>query len=137
MCFYFCRDLKASSILLTSNFDARLGSLKEACRMEEGELPLCDIYCFGKVLLQLILGIDTSEEHFKISIENHVDIQTFLQSIDPSMMINEDLAKEVLGVAMLAKACLDESTLEDMSMFTILHYLKDPTKLLSQALFQR
>ncbi|KAL3515184.1 hypothetical protein ACH5RR_022086 [Cinchona calisaya] len=76
------RDIQASSILLDDEFEVRLGSLTEACTAQEKDgnqnriarflrLPKAaalgisgtsnatfayDIYCFGKVLLELITG---------------------------------------------------------------------------------
>ncbi|MCO5579027.1 hypothetical protein L7F22_032879 [Adiantum nelumboides] len=140
------RDLKASSILLTSSFDARLSSFNEAHTLTEGELPLYDIHCYGRLLLDLIFdsymidGIHM-KEFFDINknlngppydLSNN---STFFQLLDPSMMVQKDFEKQILGVTFLAKRCVEVRASKSISMFTVAKLLQDPEEILNSKWF--
>ncbi|KAH7423241.1 hypothetical protein KP509_12G046000 [Ceratopteris richardii] len=54
------RSIQASSILLDKGFEIKLGSLGDVHKMEYGEQPVYDIYCYGRLLLDLISGLNIS-----------------------------------------------------------------------------
>lgn len=130
------RNIQASNIFLTRNFDIKLASLSEAQTLEKGAMPVYDVYCFGKVLLDLISGLNISgssgdpfAESWMLKALPLIGLQTkdsFLELTDASMILEEDLANEVLAVAILAKACLDPRCLQSLSMITVLNFLRNP-----------
>ncbi|MCO5596484.1 hypothetical protein L7F22_050547 [Adiantum nelumboides] len=131
------RDLKASSILLTSSFNARLSSFNEAHTLTKGELPLYDIHCYGRLLLHLIFGSNVIDGiHMKEFFDSKGNLNgppydlsndsTFFQLLDPSMMVQKDCVKQILGVAFLAKRCVEVRASTSISMFTVAKLLRDP-----------
>ncbi|KAH7424690.1 hypothetical protein KP509_11G019600 [Ceratopteris richardii] len=133
------RDLTASSILLTDEFDIRMGYLEEARILDRGEAPAHDIYSYGKLLLQLVFGCETTrniqpEDILGIippDLNDFMDLSNnpnqnsaFLHLIDPSLDLNEDLMKQVLGVASIAKSCMQACT--KLSMDDISRLIQDP-----------
>ncbi|KAL3538973.1 hypothetical protein ACH5RR_002339 [Cinchona calisaya] len=156
------RDVQASSILLDDKFEVRLGSLSAVCaqgwnihhsRISKLQLPktskqgtsgtlsvTCayDVYCFGKVLLELVTG------KLGISGSSHTAIKDWLAQIspfiniyekdlvtrivDPSLIIDEDLLEEVWAIAVVAKFCLNPKPSGRPLMRYILKALKNPLK---------
>ncbi|KAM7462746.1 hypothetical protein LguiA_030867 [Lonicera macranthoides] len=154
-------DVQASSILLDEKFEVRLGSLSGVCAQEEDahqiritnllRLPqsskqsapvtpalTCahDVYCFGKVLLELVtgeLGISASTDGTRkewleqtihcISIS---DKELVTKIVDPSLLIDEDLLEEVWAMAVLAKSCLNPKPSRRPLMKYILKALENP-----------
>ncbi|KAF2305922.1 hypothetical protein GH714_008885 [Hevea brasiliensis] len=130
------RDVQASSILLDDKFEVRLGSLSEVCP-QDGDIhqnritrsseqgtsgsvtATCayDIYCFGRVLLELVTGkvgmSASSEAHLKEWLEQTLpcisiyDKELVTKIVDPSLIIDEDLLEEVWAMAIVARSCLN------------------------------
>ncbi|XVE94710.1 hypothetical protein REPUB_Repub02eG0032200 [Reevesia pubescens] len=159
------RDVQASSILLDDKFEVRLGSLSEV-RSQEGDTHqnvltrllwkpqtsepgasgsgssstncAYDVYCFGRVLLELItgkLGIGKAEDASTkewleqtlpcISI-NEKELVTNI--MDPSLIVDEDLLEEVWAMAIVARSCLNPKPSKRPSMKHILKALENPLK---------
>ncbi|CAN4107543.1 unnamed protein product [Withania somnifera] len=161
------RDVQASSILLDDKFEVRLGSLNEACA-QEGEshqnrisrllrLPqtseqgasgtpsaTCayDVYCFGKVLLELVtgkLGIsasnDTSMKEWLDGTLKYISIydkELVTNIVDPSLIIDEDLLEEVWAMAIVARSCLNPKLSKRPLMRYILKALENPLKVVRE-----
>ncbi|KAG4193731.1 hypothetical protein ERO13_A06G010000v2 [Gossypium hirsutum] len=166
------RDIQASSILLDDKFEVRLGSLSEV-HCQEGDThqkvlmrllqkpgtsepgpsgsgsasATCayDVYCFGKVLLELItgkLGIskveDTSTKEWLeqtlpcISIS---DKEMVTKIMDPSLIVDEDLLEEVWAMAIIARSCLNPKPSKRPSMKHILRALENPLKVVREESF--
>ncbi|KAL2477154.1 putative LRR receptor-like serine/threonine-protein kinase [Forsythia ovata] len=155
------RNVEASSILLDEKFEVKLGSLSEICLQRGGtrlkmitrllRLPqtskqrssdvpnaTCayDVYCFGKVLLELVtgrLGIDRldtvnlkkwlAETLPYISINNR---NLVTKIMDPSLFVDEDHLEEVWAVAIVAKACLNPKPSKRPLMRSVLKSLENP-----------
>ncbi|XP_027078148.1 probable LRR receptor-like serine/threonine-protein kinase At2g16250 [Coffea arabica] len=160
------RDIQASSILLDDRFEVRLGSLSEvyAQKRETTEsrqniisrflrLPqrrssnqgtsgtpeatwADDVYCFGKVLLQLVtgkLGISASSEAaMKVWLEQTLpyisiyDKELVAKIIDPYLFIDEDLLEEAWAVAIVARSCLNPRPSMRPLMRYVLKALENP-----------
>ncbi|XP_071697259.1 probable LRR receptor-like serine/threonine-protein kinase At2g16250 [Rutidosis leptorrhynchoides] len=161
------RDVQASSILLDDKYEVRLGSLSEVC-IQEGDshsnrftrllrLPqtseqgasgvataTCtyDVYCFGKVLLELVtgkMGISASNDpSTKELIEgilpyiNIYDKELVTNIIDPSLIIDEDLLEEVWAMAVVARSCLNPKPARRPLMRYILKALENPLKVVRE-----
>ncbi|OAY29672.1 probable LRR receptor-like serine/threonine-protein kinase At2g16250 isoform X1 [Manihot esculenta] len=161
------RDVQASSILLDDKFEVRLGSLSEVCP-QEGDthqnritrllrLPqsseqgtsgpvtaICayDVYCFGKVLLELVtgkLGMSAcSEAQLKEWLEQTLpyisiyDKELVTKIVDPSLIIDEDLLEEVWAMAIVAKSCLNPKPSKRPLMRYILKALENPLKVVRE-----
>ncbi|GFY89697.1 leucine-rich repeat protein kinase family protein [Actinidia rufa] len=161
------RDVQASSILLDDKFEVRLGSLSEFCA-QEGDahqsmitrllrLPTTseqgtsgsptatcayDVYCFGKVLLELVtgkLGISASSEaNMKNWLDgivpyiNIYDKELVTNILDPSLMIDEDLLEEVWAMAIVARSCLNPKPSRRPLMRYILKALENPLKVVRE-----
>ncbi|PIN06239.1 Serine/threonine protein kinase [Handroanthus impetiginosus] len=161
------RDVQASSILLDDKYEVRLGSLSEVCA-QEGEthpnritrllrLPqtsdqgasgtpnaTCayDVYCFGKVLLELVtgkLGISSStnatmKEWFEQTLPYIIiyDKELVTNIIDPSLVIDEDLLEEVWAMAIVARSCLNPKPTRRPLMRYILKALENPLKVVRE-----
>ncbi|KAL2477152.1 putative LRR receptor-like serine/threonine-protein kinase [Forsythia ovata] len=157
------RDIRASSILLDDKFEVRLGSLSEVC-VQEGDthqnritrllrLPqtsdlgssgmpnaTCayDVYCFGKVLLELVtgkLGISSStdatmKEWLEATLPyiSIYDKELVTNIVDPSLIIDEDLLEEVWAMAIVARSCLNPKPARRPLMRYILKALENPLK---------
>ncbi|KAL7246706.1 hypothetical protein ACSBR2_001753 [Camellia fascicularis] len=161
------RDVQASSILLDDKFEVRLGSLSQVCA-QEGEnhqskitrllrLPstceqgtfgspsaTCayDVYCFGKVLLELVtgkLGISASSEaKMKDWLEETLpyisiyDKELMTNIVDPSLIVDEDLLEEVWAMAIVAQSCLNPKPSRRPLMRHILKALESPLKVVRE-----
>ncbi|KAG8062412.1 hypothetical protein GUJ93_ZPchr0003g16622 [Zizania palustris] len=161
------RDVQASSILLDDKFEVRLGSLSEVCPQEgEGHqnvitkllrfsstadqgssgLPSAscsyDVYCFGKVLLELVtgrLGISASNEAATsdwldntLRYVNIYEKELMSKIIDPSLIIDEDHLEEVWAMAIVAKSCLNPRSSKRPPMKYILKALENPLKVVRE-----
>ncbi|CAH8386553.1 unnamed protein product [Eruca vesicaria subsp. sativa] len=160
------RDVQASSILLDDKFEVRLGSLSEVYAQGDvyqsrisrllrlpqsteasssgAENATCayDVYCFGKVLLELVtgkLGISSPdnaeakaymEEALRYISTNEKELVTKI--IDPSLMVDEDLLEEVWAMAIIAKSCLNPKPTRRPLMRHIVNALENPLKVVRQ-----
>ncbi|XP_042487177.1 probable LRR receptor-like serine/threonine-protein kinase At2g16250 [Macadamia integrifolia] len=161
------RDVQASSILLDDKFEVRLGSLSEVCT-QEGDthqnvitrllrlpqnseqgpsgLPSAtwasDVYCFGKVLLELVtgkLGISASDdastkewlEQALTCISIH-DKELITKIVDPSLIVDDDLLEEVWSMAIVARSCLNPKPSKRPLMRHILKALENPLKVVRE-----
>ncbi|GKV04853.1 hypothetical protein SLEP1_g16953 [Rubroshorea leprosula] len=164
------RDVQASSILLDNKFEVRLGSLSEVCVQggdshqnvltrfmqkpqtsepaPSGQSPAnCayDVYCFGKVLLELItgkLGISrTDDASTKEWLEQTLacislnDKELVTKIMDPSLIVDEDLLEEVWAMAVVAKSCLHSKPSKRPPMKHILKALENPLKVVRKESF--
>ncbi|KAG6709508.1 hypothetical protein I3842_06G135900 [Carya illinoinensis] len=161
------RDVQASSILLDDKFEVRLGSLREVCTQEgdthqnritrllrlpqsseqgaSGPLTaICsyDVYCFGKVLLELVtgkLGVSaSSDSQVKEWLENVLpyisiyDMELVTKIVDPSLIVDEDLLEEVWAMAIVARSCLNPRPSRRPLMRYILKALENPLKVVRE-----
>ncbi|KAL0386957.1 UNVERIFIED_CONTAM: putative LRR receptor-like serine/threonine-protein kinase [Sesamum radiatum] len=155
------RDVQASSILLDDRYEVRLGSLSEVCA-QEGEShqsritrtsdqgvsgtanATCayDVYCFGKVLLELVtgkLGISsstdpTTKEWLEATLPyiSIYDKELVTNIVDPSLIIDEDLLEEVWAMAIVARSCLNPKPARRPLMRYILKALENPLKVVRE-----
>ncbi|CAK9149608.1 unnamed protein product [Ilex paraguariensis] len=161
------KDVQASSILLDDKFEVRLGSLSEVCA-QEGDthqnritrllrLPqtseqgssgtptaACayDVYCFGKVLLELVtgkLGISASSDatmkdwlEATLPYISIYDKELVTNIVDPSLVIYEDLLEEVWAIAVVARSCLNPKPSRRPLMRFILKALENPLKVVRE-----
>ncbi|KAA8545978.1 hypothetical protein F0562_020571 [Nyssa sinensis] len=161
------RDVQASSILLDDKFEVRLGSLSDICA-QEGDThqnmitrllrfpqtseqgtsgsptATCayDVYCFGKVLLELVtgkLGISAcSDATMKDWLEGILpyisiyDKELVTNIVDPSLIIDEDLLEEVWAMAIVARSCLNPKPSRRPLMRYILKALENPLKVVRE-----
>lgn len=161
------RDIQASSILLDDKFEVRLGSLTEACvavgeshhgvisrilrrsqTSEHGDAggasSTCayDVYCFGKVLLELVsgkLGISGSTDpsteawlEWALPFVNGYDKEAISKIVDPNLIVDEDLMEEVWAMAIVAKSCLNPKPSKRPLMRYILKALENPLKVVRE-----
>ncbi|CAI9109507.1 OLC1v1009338C1 [Oldenlandia corymbosa var. corymbosa] len=150
------RDIQASSILLDDNFEVRLGSLSRACIEDTNSNPngiarflgfeqknsgtytakcAYDVYCFGKVLLELVtgkLGIsaadDTTIEDWMLNMPQSIvsaDKKLFANIVDPSLVMDDHMLEEVRAVAFIAKASLSPKPSQRPKMTEILKALEE------------
>ncbi|KAL8160622.1 hypothetical protein V2J09_002159 [Rumex salicifolius] len=157
------RDVQASSILLDDKFEVRLGSLSDVCPQEGdthqsmftrflrlpqtseqgasgSQTSTCayDVYCFGKVLLELVtgkMGISASNDASMkewldqtLPCINIYDKELINKVVDPSLIIDEDLLEEVWAMAIVAKSCLNPKPSRRPLMRYILRALENPLK---------
>ncbi|KAI3809780.1 hypothetical protein L1987_19380 [Smallanthus sonchifolius] len=161
------RDVQASSILLDDKYEVRLGSLSEVC-VQEGDsqsnrftrllrLPqtseqgasgvataTCayDVYCFGKVLLELVtgkMGISASNDPTTkelldgiLPYINIYDKELVTNIVDPSLIIDEDLLEEVWAMAVVARSCLNPKPARRPLMRYIFKALENPLKVVRE-----
>ncbi|KAL7156644.1 hypothetical protein ABFS83_02G022700 [Erythranthe nasuta] len=154
------RDIQASSILLDDGYEVRLGSLSEVYAQEGDTRPsrmirlllrfhgtpnsTCayDVYCFGKVLLELVtgkLGISSSNEStVKELLETTLpyisiyDKELVIDIVDPSLIIDEDLLEEVWAMAIVARSCLNPKPDRRPQMLYVLKALENPLKVVRE-----
>ncbi|KAI3726745.1 hypothetical protein L1987_66549 [Smallanthus sonchifolius] len=163
------RDIQASSILLDDKYDVRLGSLSEVCAQgvdnnqnvitrllrissisestpsgTGSAPPICayDVYCFGKVLLELVTGkpgISNSEDSSAkewvdqtLTFINNYDKELVSKIVDQSLVIDEDLLDEVWAVAIVAKSCLNPKPAKRPQMAHILKALETPFRVVRE-----
>ncbi|XP_071930743.1 probable LRR receptor-like serine/threonine-protein kinase At2g16250 isoform X4 [Coffea arabica] len=157
------------SILLDDNFEVRLGSLSEVCAAAETDpretrfarfLRLSkamragqstsgsgasnatcadDVYCFGKLLLQLVTGklrlnaaTDFPDTIPPIGRPNNwrdltlriYDKELLRKAMDPSFIMAEGLFMEVWAVAIVARACLNPKPSRRPQMLQVLKALR-------------
>ncbi|XP_021285108.1 probable LRR receptor-like serine/threonine-protein kinase At2g16250 [Herrania umbratica] len=166
------RDIQASSILLDDKFEVRLGSLSEV-HSQEGDThqnmltrllwkpqtsepgpsgsgsssTSCayDVYCFGKVLLELItgkLGFAKAEDASTKEWLEHIlpcisiyEKEMVTKIMDPSLIVDEDLLEEVWAMAIVARSCLNPKPSKRPSMKHILKALENPLKVVREESF--
>ncbi|KAJ7546790.1 hypothetical protein O6H91_08G054700 [Diphasiastrum complanatum] len=164
------RDIKASSILLDDKYEVRLGSLSEAQAQDGGSQPgliarllrisqtseqsdpdspvaSCpyDVYCFGKVLLELVSGklgisdpVDPAADSWVDSalalIDRH-NRESMNKLVDPSLVVDEDLLEEVWAMAIIAKLCLNPKPAKRPLMRHILKALENPQRVVREENF--
>ncbi|XP_077215038.1 putative LRR receptor-like serine/threonine-protein kinase At2g16250 [Tasmannia lanceolata] len=161
------RDVQASSILLDDKFEVRLGSLSEVCTQEgdshqnvltrflrlsqTSEQGLSgspsatcayDVYCLGKVLLELVsgkLGISGSSDEstnewleYALPYINIYEKELVTKIVDPSLIIDEDLLEEVWAMAIVAKSCLNPKPSKRPLTRYILKALENPLKVVRE-----
>lgn len=156
------RDIQASSVLLDDKFEVRLGSMSNICAQQSvgsqnvfsrilrssksldkntsGPPATCsyDVYCFGKVILELVTG------NFGVSGSNNADSEEWLANttnrisindkdsitniIDPLLIVDEDHLEEVWAVAIVAKTCLNSKPSRRPSARYVLKALENPLR---------
>lgn len=160
------RDVQASSILLDDKFEVRLGSLSELCKQGDSHQNVItrllrfpqssdqassgsptatcayDVYCFGKVLLELVtgkLGISASDDAATIEwLEQTLpnisiyERELVTKIVDPSLIVDEDLLEEVWAMAVVAKSCLNPKPSKRPLMRYILKALENPLKVVRE-----
>ncbi|CAL9107423.1 unnamed protein product [Musa textilis] len=161
------RDIQASSVLLDDKFEVRLGSLTEVCAQEgephqkaitrllrmsqaseqnmSGPPATCayDVYCFGKVLLELITGrlgisgsnnVDATNEWLDHTLPhiNMYEKETVTKIMDPLLVVDEDHLEEVWAMAIVAKSCLNPKPNRRPQARHILTALENPLKVVRQ-----
>ncbi|OAY70000.1 putative LRR receptor-like serine/threonine-protein kinase [Ananas comosus] len=156
------RDIQASSILLDDKFEVRLGSLSDVCPQEgEGHQNVItrasqqqgssgspsatcayDVYCFGKVLLELVtgkLGISGSTDaatnewlERAVPYINIYEKDLIAKIVDPTLIIDEDHLEEVWAMAIVAKSCLNPKPLKRPPVRYILRALENPLKVVRE-----
>ncbi|KAJ3670069.1 hypothetical protein LUZ60_010393 [Juncus effusus] len=160
------RDIQASSILLDDKFEVRLGSLSEICvqqgdghysvfsrilrssksldKVISGPPAMCsyDIFCFGKVLLELVtgkLGLSGSDNastlDFIETALNHITItdrDQITKIIDPSLFLYEDHLEEVWATGIIAKSCLNARPSKRPPARQVLKALENPLKIVRE-----
>ncbi|OIW03491.1 hypothetical protein TanjilG_14716 [Lupinus angustifolius] len=160
------RDVQASSILLDDKFEVRLGSLSEVT--SQGDLhqsvfsrlfskPLSfnqgnpgtssvtcdfDVYCFGKILLELVTGnLDVSNSddaatkewlEQTLSYITIYDKERVTKILDPSLIVDEDLLEEVWAMAIVARSCLNPKPSKRPLMRHVLKALENPLKVVRE-----
>ncbi|CAI8606441.1 unnamed protein product [Vicia faba] len=163
------RDIRASSILLDDKFEVRLGSLSEVTAQEDFHQnvvsrvfskPLSsnqgnsgkssvtcayDVYCFGKILLELVTGnVDISESDDAMTKDwieqtlNYITIfdkERLAKIVDPSLIVDEDLLEEVWAMAIVAKSCLNPKPSKRPPMKHVLKALENPLKIVREESF--
>ncbi|KAL9660280.1 hypothetical protein QQ045_025093 [Rhodiola kirilowii] len=157
------RDVQASSILLDDRFEVRLGSLSSVHAQESDvhqsritkfwRLPqtseqgtsgsptaTCayDVYCFGKVLLELVtgnIGISASDDKSvkewldrTLPHINVFDKELLTKILDPSLSVEDDLLEEVWAMAIVAKSCVNPRPSRRPLMKYVLKALEDPIR---------
>ncbi|CAN6322451.1 unnamed protein product [Urochloa humidicola] len=160
------RDIQASSVLLDDKYEVCLGSLSEICTQQsEGRKSFFsrilrssksfdkntsgppastsyDVYCFGKVLLELITG------NLGVSGSNDADSDEWLARtlgyidandkegvsgiVDPSLVVDEDHLEEVWAVAIIAKTCLNPKPSRRPLARYILKALENPLRVVRE-----
>ncbi|KAL2537654.1 putative LRR receptor-like serine/threonine-protein kinase [Forsythia ovata] len=101
-----------------------------------------DIYCFGKVLLELVtgkLGISASsdatlKDWFQRTVL-HISIydkEPLINILDPSLIIDEDLLEEVWAMAIIAKSCLNPNPSRRPIIQYVLKALENPLKVIRE-----
>lgn len=101
-----------------------------------------DIYCFGKILLELITGnIEVSKSDDATTKEwleqtlpyiTIYDKERVTKIIDPSLIVDEDLLEEVWAMAIVANACLKPKPSKRPPMRHVLKALENPLKIVRE-----
>ncbi|KAF7015931.1 unnamed protein product [Triticum aestivum] len=156
------RDIQASSVLLDDKFEVRLGSMSNICAQQSagsqnvfsrilrssksldkntsGPPATCsyDVYCFGKVILELVTGNfgvsgsnDAGSEEWLANTTNRISISdkdSITNIIDPLLVVDEDHLEEVWAVAIVAKTCLNSKPSRRPSARYVLKALENPLR---------
>ncbi|XP_042401649.1 probable LRR receptor-like serine/threonine-protein kinase At2g16250 isoform X1 [Zingiber officinale] len=166
----FCsarRDIEASSILLDDKYEVRLGSLGEVCAQQfdvrqnvlarilrpsqssnrgvsGSSTATCafDIYCMGKVLLEIITGkpgISGSDSAATnkwlkqtAACIGIMEKEMVAKIVDPRLVVDDDHMEEVWAVAVVAKACLDPRPAKRPLARHVLKALESPLKVVRE-----
>lgn len=101
-----------------------------------------DVYCFGKVLIELItgkLGISKSDDATTRDWLEHTlgyisiyDKELVTKIVDPSLIIDDDLLEEVWAMAIVATSCLNPKPSKRPPMKYILKALENPLKVVRE-----
>ncbi|CAA7387879.1 unnamed protein product [Spirodela intermedia] len=159
------RDIRASSILLDDKFEVRVGSLSEVCHQEgdahqnilsrflrkapdqgtSGSAPVScayDVYCLGKVLLELVtgeLGVSSSDDiadgdwlERTLSCISVHERELVAKIVDPSLIVDDDLLEEVWAMAIVAKSCMNPRPSKRPLAKHILRALESPLKVVRE-----
>ncbi|WJX09317.1 hypothetical protein P8452_00164 [Trifolium repens] len=163
------RDIRASSILLDDKFEVRLGSLNEVTAQGDfhqnvvsrvfskpqsstqgnhGKSSVTcayDVYCFGKILIELVTGnIDISKSDDATTKDwldqtlNYITIydkERLAKIVDPTLIVDEDLLEEVWAMAIVAKSCLNPKPSKRPPMKHVLKALENPLKIVREESF--
>ncbi|KAF0928904.1 hypothetical protein E2562_010751 [Oryza meyeriana var. granulata] len=162
------RDIQASSVLLDDKFEVCLGSLSDVCTQQSegsrsffsrmlrssksldkntsGPPASCsyDVYCFGKVLLELITGNfgvsgsnDTGSEEWLARTLDFIDAhdkEGLSNIVGPSLVVDEDHLEEVWAVSIVAKTCLNPKPSRRPLARYILKALENPLPVVREEL---
>ncbi|RYR48436.1 hypothetical protein Ahy_A07g034462 [Arachis hypogaea] len=101
-----------------------------------------DVYCFGKVLLELItgnIGFSNSDdaatkewlEHTLSDISIY-DKDQVSKIVDPNLIVDDDLLEEVWAVAIVAKSCLSPKPSKRPPMRYVLKALENPVNVVRE-----
>ncbi|TVU44792.1 hypothetical protein EJB05_04248, partial [Eragrostis curvula] len=160
------RDIQSSSVLLDDKFEVCLGSLSEMCTQQsEGSQSFFsrilrssrsldknttgppasrtyDVYCFGKVLLELITGNfgvsgsnDAASDEWLVSTLGYIDAndkESISSIVDPSLVVDEDHLEEVWAVAIIAKTCLNPKPSRRPIAWYVLKALENPLRVIRE-----
>ncbi|KAL1539549.1 putative LRR receptor-like serine/threonine-protein kinase [Salvia divinorum] len=158
------RDVQASSILLDDKYEVRLGSFSEACasgannhqsvvarltssrRGSSSSTCAYDVYCLGKVLLELVTGklgicTTTSDADTQQWLDSNLPFISIYEKelvnkiVDQSLIVDEDLLEEVWAVAVVAKSCLNPKASRRPSMRHVVKALENPFKVVRDETF--
>lgn len=109
-----------------------------ACTGSSSATCAYDVYCFGKVLLELVTGkLDISKWDGATTSEwleqtlpyvSICDKELITKIVDPSLIIYEDLLEEVWAMAIVARSCLNPRPSRRPPMKYILKALENPLK---------
>ncbi|KAL5987037.1 hypothetical protein ACLOJK_041032 [Asimina triloba] len=101
-----------------------------------------DVYCLGKVLLELVtgkLGIsgshDSSANEWLEYVLPHISVyerELVTKIVDPSLIVDEDLLEEVWAMAVVAKSCLNPKPSKRPLTRYILKALENPLKVVRE-----
>ncbi|CAL9067178.1 probable LRR receptor-like serine/threonine-protein kinase At2g16250 [Musa acuminata AAA Group] len=161
------RDIEASSILLDDKYEVRLGSLNEVCVQQidvrqnvltrifrsaqtsrqvvsglSTATSAYDIYCLGKVLLELITGKpglsgsnNAATNKWMEQTQAYItpfDKELVSKIMDPSLIVDEDHMEEVWAMAVVAKSCLDPKPSKRPLARHVLKALENPLKVVRE-----
>lgn len=100
------------------------------------------MYCFGKVLLELVTGklglsgsndVSTNEwlDH-TLRFINIYEKDLVTKIVDPSLIVDEDLLEEVWAMAIMARSCLNPKSSKRPLTKYILRALENPLKVVRE-----
>ncbi|QHN93430.1 putative LRR receptor-like serine/threonine-protein kinase [Arachis hypogaea] len=126
--------LLIKAILVSKLVYALVGSSFATCSQ--------DVYCFGKVLLELItgnIGFSNSDdaatkewlEHTLSDISIY-DKDQVSKIVDPNLIVDDDLLEEVWAVAIVAKSCLSPKPSKRPPMRYVLKALENPVNVVRE-----
>lgn len=100
------------------------------------------MYCFGKVLLELVtgkLGVSktdnaTTREWIEqtVSCISIYDKEQVTKVVDPSLIVDEDLMEEVWAMAIVARSCLNPKPFKRPPIGYVLKALENPLKIVRE-----